>query len=457
MALNNSIGATLTEEVILNSHNLILLSGYWAIMLLYNVTITVIAAFVAIFNLLLIYIIGRRRMNDYARLQQYEAKAVGTSFDALEHIETMKGSGNESFFFRRIANCYTDNINSGQEIGKKDVWLSSLSSVSRKLSSVALLGVGCVQVMKGALTVGELIALQILLNFFLNPFTQLVGFSTELQSVDVDLARIDDVLKARPDPTVQERKVSDPDVKLKGNLEFSNVNFGYHALEEPYINHFNLNIQPGETIALTGVTGSGKSTIAKLAASLFQPWQGKVLFDGKDYTHYSRTSLSRSIGHVNQSILLFYGTIRDNLTLWDPSIAAENIEKSARIACIHEDIAKLPEGYQSIITEEGSNFSQGQRQRMDIARALVTNPSILILDEVTNSLDAQTEQRVLANLREQNVTTILISHRLSTLKNCHRIIVLDQGQITQMGTHEELKKIPGHYKNMLAYEISKKT
>ncbi|NGX54905.1 MAG: Lactococcin-G-processing and transport ATP-binding protein LagD [Chlamydiae bacterium] len=457
MGLNTGIGDTLTSEVILNSHNLVLLSGYWIIMLYYNVPITIIAAFVALFNILLVWFIGRRRMNDYARLQQYEAKAIGTSFNALEHIETMKSSGNGAFFFSRLADCYTDSINCSQEIGKKDIWLSSLSSFSQTFSTVILLGIGCWQVMKGALTVGELIALQILLNFFLTPFTQLVSFSTELQSVDVDLARIDDVLKARTDPTVEERKISSPVIKLKGKLEFADITFGYHILDTPFIRHFNLSIEPGERIALTGISGSGKTTVAKLAAGLFQPWHGKVLYDGKSYSHYSRESLSQSIAHVDQSILLFSGTIEDNLTLWQPSISDETIIKAAKLACIHDDIAALPERYQTLLEEGGRNLSQGQRQRLEIARSLILNPAILILDEVTNSLDALTEKEVLSNIAAQNITTLIISHRLSTLRNCHRIIVLEQGKIIQLGTHEELSQIPGHYKKMLDYEITKKT
>lgn len=456
LKLNTRIGEVLTNGIVLNVLNLLLLSSYWIIMLFYNVTITMIAAGIALYNLVLVWFIGKKRSNSYAKLQQSEAHAVSGSFDALEHIEAVKSNADENFFFKKIAGFYTENINNAQEIGKQDVWLSTLSSLSQKISMIVILAFGAWEVIEGRLTIGKLIALQILYNNFLAPVTQLVFFSTEVQSVEVDLTRLDDVLHAKADPVLGFRKEGALDTTLEGELTLEKVSFGYKPLQPPFMQDLDLQVKKGEMIGLTGSNGSGKTTLAKLVTCLLQPREGAILYDAKPYQDYTRETLSRSVGYVDQIIELFPGNLRDNLTLWNAEISEEAMIKAAESAYIHEDIALLAEGYLSTVLEEGINFSAGQKQRLEIARVLLKNPALLILDEATNALDAEVEEKILANIRKLGITTFLISHRLSTFHHCDRILVMDEGSIVQQGTHQELTKQKGLYRNLIELELKKK-
>lgn len=456
MKLNTRIGEVLTTGIVLNVLNLLLLSSYWIIMLFYNVTITLIAALIAIYNLALVWIIGKKRSNSYAKLQQSEAHAVSGSFDALEQIEAVKSNADENFFFTKIAGYYTENINSAQEIGKQDVWLSTLSTLSQYISTVVILAFGALEVIEGRLTIGKLIALQILYNNFLAPVTQLVSFSTEAQSVEVDLTRLDDVLHAQSDPILQFRKEDALDTTLEGKLTFANVSFGYKPLYPPFINNLSFEVKKGERIGLTGTNGSGKTTLAKLIVSLLQPREGEILYDEKPYQEYTRMTLSRSFGYVDQMVSLFPGSVRENLTLWSGEISQEAMVEAAKLACIDDDISLLPEGYDSTVREEGINFSAGQKQRLEMARVLLKNPALLIFDEATNALDAEMEEKILENIKKLGITTFLISHRLSTLQHCDQIWVMDQGAVVQKGTHVQLAKEEGLYRNLLEFELKKK-
>jgi len=457
MRLNNRIGEILIRNLALNLISFSLLLSYWAIMFFYNIPITLLAAGIALYNLGLIWYIGKVRRNAYAQLQQSEAKTVGVSFDALEHIETMKGNANEGFFFSRISSSYTENFNNAQEISKKDIWLSTLSKFSEQFSTVVLLGFGSYEIIVGALSVGKLIAIQILYKNFLNPVQNLVTFSTEAQSVDVDLTRLDDVLEENQDPFLDTRKPEAIQDSLKGNIEFQKVDFGYKPLHPPFIENLSIEFHPGEMIAITGPTGSGKTTFAKLITCLLQPRNGKILYDGKSYQEFTQETIRNSIGLVDQIIQLFPGTIRENLTLWNTFEANdETIIEASKTACIHRDIIQLPEGYSYQLEEEGTNFSAGQCQRLEIARILLKKPSIIILDEATSSIDAETEIEILKNIHSLKITTVIISHRLNTFKFCDRILVMESGKIIQDGTHEALSQTPGLYRALLEFEIKKK-
>ena len=456
MTLNSQIGQILTRDLMLNSLSILLLSSYWVIMLFYSVPITVCAAIVALFNIGLIWYFGKVRSNSYAKLQQSEAQAVGISFDALEHIETMKGNALENFFFTRIANSYTASINNNQEIGKKDLWNASLSKISLQISTIFILGFGSWEVIHGSLTIGKLIALQILYNLFLQPVLQLVSFSTQIQSVEVDLTRLDDVLKAKSDPILNPRSDHSIDTRLKGAITFDNVHFSYKKLSPPFIKGLNLEIKPGEMIGLTGANGSGKTTLARLATSLLQPQQGEVLYDGKPYQDYTRETLTRSIAIVDQLTQFFPGTIRENLTMWNETIPDSELVNALQKACVDEEVATFSKGIFTPIEENAANLSGGQRQRLEIARVLLTNPSFLILDEATNAIGSLLEAKLLSHIRSLKITTLLIAHRLSIFKLCDRILVLSDGQIVQEGTHETLSKTPGPYQKLLEYEIQTK-
>jgi ABC-type bacteriocin/lantibiotic exporter with double-glycine peptidase domain len=319
------------------------------------------------------------------------------------------------------------------------------------LTQAFLLGIGAWKVMQGQMTIGMLMALQVLLSGFLMPVMQFVNFGALIQRLKVNVSRLDDVLKNPIDEANYQRPSADSSatVRVAGYLEFQNVTFGYSPLSEPLLRNFSFTLKPGQRIALVGATGCGKSTIARLACHLYQPWEGEILYDGKKGRELSRELMSRSVASVDQEIFLFAGTIRQNLTLWDPTAPEKNLIQACKDACIHDVIISREEGYDSLLIERGRNFSGGERQQLEIARALVANPTILILDEATADLDSETEKSVIDNIRRRGCTCIIIAHRLSTIKECDEILVLQQGEVIQRGDHQSLKDQAGFYQELV--------
>ena len=321
---------------------------------------------------------------------------------------------------------------------------------------------------------------------FQGPVNTLVNFGTTLQELEGDLNRLDDVLGNCLDPEVETETRGDgvsgrledreevevekimnlyPNQKseiiqnpkskiqnLRGYVELRNINFGYSPVDPPLIENFSLSLQPGQRVALVGASGSGKSTLAKLICGLYQPWEGEILFDGIPRREIPREVLASSLSLVEQDIFLFGGTVRDNLTLWDTTVPDEQLTKACQDAAIYETVMAIPGGYDGELLEGGVNLSGGQRQRLEIARALVRNPAILVMDEATSALDAQTEQIIVENLRQRNCSCILVAHRLSTIRDCDEIIVLEGGKVVRRGTHEELWGQGGVYERLIRSE-----
>jgi ABC-type bacteriocin/lantibiotic exporter with double-glycine peptidase domain len=246
------------------------------------------------------------------------------------------------------------------------------------------------------------------------------------------------------------RTASSP--KLEGYLEFRNVTFGYSSLSPPLIEKLSFLIKPGERLALVGPSGCGKSTIAKLAAGLFKPWEGEILYDGKPLEEVSPELFYHSIGHVDQELFLFSGTIRENISLWNKTVTEEMIIKAAEESAIHDEIMQRDKGYENLLTEGGKNLSGGQRQRLEIARAILYSPSLLIMDEATSALDSETEKEISDNMRRKGCSMLMIAHRLSTIQDCNTILVLERGKVVQRGTHQELKSQQGLYRQLIESE-----
>ena len=306
--------------------------------------------------------------------------------------------------------------------------------------------------MQGRFTVGMITAFQGFMSQFLAPAGQLIGAGQTMQEMRSMMERVEDVMKYPDDPIFLSEKAESGHKKLSGAFVMKGVTFGYSRLGAPLIEDFNLELKQGQSVAFVGASGCGKSTLAKLISGLYQPWSGQILFDGRSVNQIDRGVFTGSIAVVDQDIILFEDTIADNIKMWDNSIEDFEMIMAARDAMIHDDIMQRMGNYQYKITEGGKDFSGGQRQRLEIARVLAQDPTIIILDEATSALDAQTEYDVVRSIRDRGITSVVVAHRLSTIRDCDEIIVMDKGRVVERGTHAELMQMGGLYKELVSSE-----
>ena len=455
--LNNDVADVISGELATTAIDAVMVVFYAIIMSQYDLVLTAVVVSFATVNIFTLQWISRQRKDANQKLLQEYGKAAGASIAALQSIETLKASGLESDFFGRWSGYYTKAINSQQEIGITNQTLAVLPVLLSALASAFLLLVGGLRVMDGYLSIGMLIAFQGMMQNFQTPVTNLVSLGGKLQELEGNLIRLDDVLDNPTDRHVESRTIKENSdrtelPKLQGYIELRNISFGYSRLEPPLIEDFNLSIEPGQRIALVGGSGSGKSTVAKLLSGLYEPWSGEILLDARAKSEIPHQILTNSLAMVEQDIVLFGGTITDNLTLWDSTIPQKNIIKACRDAAIEDVVNKLAGGYNANLAEGAANLSGGQKQRLEIARALVNNPTILIMDEATSALDSETEMIVDRRLRRRGCTCVIVAHRLSTIRDCDLILVLDKGKIVQQGTHEELWQQQGIYSRLIKSE-----
>jgi ABC-type bacteriocin/lantibiotic exporter with double-glycine peptidase domain len=293
--------------------------------------------------------------------------------------------------------------------------------------------------------VGLLVAFQALVTRFTAPVTRLNGVAGRIQDFAADVARLKDVENFRADPLYARSGTGESTRRLRGRVELENVTFGYSPLDKPLLTGFSLTVGPGQQVALVGGSGSGKSTVSRLISGLYAPWEGSIRIDGRRLEDIPRGALAASVSFVDQDVFLFEGTVRDNVALWDPSIPDDAVVAALQDASLYEVVTRRPGGIHSRVEQDGRNFSGGQRQRLEIARALVRRPSILVLDEVTSALDAETEQTVMDNLRRRGCACVVIAHRLSTVRDSDEIVVLDHGSVVERGRHEALVAAGGPY------------
>ncbi len=458
MQLNDQVAQVLSGRLATTIIDTIMMGFYALLMFTYDPVLTLMTIFFAALNFIALQTLSRSRVDANISLAQEYGKVFGVAIGGIQAIETVKASGLESDLFTKFAGYYTKALNSKQKLGLQTQILAVLPTLLTTLATTSILLMGGFRVINGSFSMGMLVAYQLLVSNFLKPVNNLINFGTTLQELEADLNRLDDVLENPVDQQTERLQETASSTyphltvhsfQLQGNLQLRQVTFGYSQLEAPLIENFNLTVKPGQRIALVGGSGSGKSTIAKLICGLYPLWSGDILFDGVSRDQIPRSVLTNSLAMVEQDIFLFAGTIRDNLTLWDSTIPEADIIKACQDAAIHEAILFQPGGYDAPLSEGGMNLSGGQRQRLEIARALVRNPSILVLDEATSALDAETEQIVDRHLKQRGCSCIVVAHRLSTIRDCDEIIVLDHGKVVQRGTHEILSQQPGPYLRLI--------
>ncbi|MEC4593970.1 MULTISPECIES: NHLP family bacteriocin export ABC transporter peptidase/permease/ATPase subunit [Nitrospirillum] len=446
---NDRVAHLLAGDLATNAVNVLSVLFYAAIMATYDVGLTLAGIAITALNLLVLRAIARKRRDDNLRLLQDRGKLMAVTMGGVETIETLKATGGEGDFFARWSGHLAKVINGEQRLELNTRLLAVLPNLLNALVSVAILGLGGLRVIDGRMSIGMLVAFQGLMASFTQPVTNLMGLAGKLQEAQGDMARLDDVLNFPAAVGGSGDGVPEGGA-LVGRLELRNLRFGYSRLEAPLIEDFSLTLEPGRRVALVGGSGSGKSTVARLVTGVLKPWDGQVLLDGIPREEIARERLHATLGSVDQDVYLFAGTIRDNLSLWDGTLPPEEMVNAARDAAIHGVIAARTGGYDAPVEEAGANFSGGERQRLEIARALAGRPRVLVLDEATSALDPLTEKAIDGNLRRRGCACLIVAHRLSTIRDCDEIIVMDRGRIAERGSHDTLMALGGRYSTLIA-------
>lgn len=446
---NNNVSAFLAGDLAETVLNMIVALFYLVLLLMYSPVLTIIGLANVVINIIVMKFSSDAIANVTMKMRQDNGKLVGSVFAGLNITSTLKASGAENEYVGRIQGYYAKTILMDQKLGKLQQMLNSIPSVADEITNVLVMMVGGVLIIRGNMTAGMLVAYTSLMESFTDPVNKLVGFIEKTQTVKADMSRVEDIMKYGEDDKFSDSEYVSMTTKLSGEVELKDISFGYSILANPLVEHFSFHLDSGRSIAFVGASGCGKSTVSKIVSGLYQPWNGELLLDGIPVKKIPKEIMSSSVSTVSQDITLFSGTIRDNLTMWNRNILEEDIVRAAKDACIHDVITIKPGAYDFMLTEGGSNLSGGQRQRLEIARALVTNPSILIMDEATSALDPIVEKEILDNIKRRGCTCIIVAHRLSAIRDCDEIIVMEHGKIVQRGTHETLAGIDGHYQRLI--------
>lgn len=435
---NNSIADSLCTQLAPVLLNVVMIGIYLAVMIYYSISMAMIGIAMAVINILIMRITSRHNANAAKSIQRDSGKLSGIMIAAVSMIETIKASGTESGFFEKISGYQTKYNNSMLDLHRRNTMTGIIPQILSGFSTGAVLMIGVYNIFSGNFTIGALMAFQSFMNLFLSPVGSLVNSIQVFQDMSGSMERVEDVMNYKADvdfdPAIPDKEYE----KLSGEVELKDISFGYSALAPALIENFNLKAKKGSMTALVGGSGSGKSTLAKIISGLYPQRSGELLFDGKPLKEIDRYVFTSSVAVVDQSISLFSGTIKDNITMWDSTIPEEIIVQACKDACIHDDIMALKDGYDSLIAEGGGNFSGGQRQRLEIARAFAAQPSIIILDEATSALDPTTEKLVMDAVKRRGMTCFVIAHRLSTIRDADEIIMLEYGKEAERGTHSQL-------------------
>lgn len=409
-------------EVLLN---LFVAVCYMILLMAYSPWLAFVCIVITGSNLSLMGIAFRRQRDHAVKWQIAQGKLMGNLCAGLTLTTTLEACGVQGQYAAYLQNCYDKVIQEDQRVGRIQQIINAFTESLQIMLNVLTLLAGGLLIIQGAMTAGELTAYLVLLASFTEPVQKLVEFSEKIQIIQAQLGRVEDLMRCQQDQSFKRTELEQKSAQFQGQLELCNVSFGYHIQKEPLLCGFDLRLEPGAFLVLTGKSGCGKSTIAKIAGGLYHPWEGQVLLDGKSLEKIPREILSANVSLVGQEVTLFSGSVWENITMWKDNITESNVITAAKDACIHDYILTKPGGYHYHLQEGGRNFSGGQRQRLEIARALAVNPKLLILDEATSALEPSLEKQILDNIRRRGCTCLMITQRLSTISVCDQILVVE--------------------------------
>ena len=425
--------------------------AFLGLMLAYDPMLAAIVVALSVISAIVMRVLARVRVDENRRLRREQGMLHGIGMFGVSKIDTLQAIGAEDEFYARWTGYQARELLARQRFAELGYVNASLPILFNLLANAAVLGIAGWRVMSGDMTTGMLTAFYMAAASFMMPVGRFIQFADLFQMLEADLQRLDDVFDASEDDDFESAAAGAGDqvstlggrLRLKGRIELRDVTFGYQQNREPLLKDFSLTIEPGQRVAIVGPSGSGKSTLSALVAGIYRPWSGEILIDGHPRSAIPRELLTSSVSLVDQHIFLFAGTVRENLTMWLPNVPDHTLMAAAQDAIVHDVIVTRPHGYDALVEEGGSNFSGGQRQRLEIARALVNDPSVLVLDEATCSLDTITEVRIDDALRRRGCSCLIVAHRLSTIRDCDLIVVLDHGREVQRGAHTELMQETG--------------
>jgi NHLM bacteriocin system ABC transporter peptidase/ATP-binding protein len=449
VGLNDQVASLLSGQLTTTLLSLVSAAVYGVAMLVIDPLLGALAIALGGANFLALRAVSRRRRDVNVVLVSETAKLNAVSFAGIQAIETIKASGAEDDFFARWSGQQAKVVNGRQDLGVATQALATVPTLLGALSAAAIVTLGALRVLDGSLSLGSLLALQSLAISFTVPIQSLVTLGETLQEAEGNLASLDDVLRYPAEASNGTAARADRPARLSGRLELDGVTFGYSPLAPPLIEELSLVIEPGHRVAIVGPTASGKSTVARLVAGIFRPWSGSILLDGVPRDELAPDLVAANVSLVDQEINLFEASIRENISLWDPTIPEHAIVRAARDASIHDDITRRTGAYERRVEEGARDWSGGQRQRLEIARALATEPALVILDEATSALDPVVEREIDEALRARGCACLIVAHRLSTIRDCDEIVVLEQGRVVQRGPHDQLMAEGGLYAELV--------
>lgn len=451
---NEGIAETLITQLAPVILNLAMLVFYLAIMVKYSLLLAAVGLTATLINIWVARLISQKRINITRAQMRDSGKLAAATMNGIEMIETIKASGAENGYFERWSGLQASVNSSSVKFNLLNQYLGAVPGALQQIANLAVLVLGVMLIMNDEFTVGMLLAFQSFMVSFLTPMNSIIGLGQNVQEMRSSMERIEDVMNYKPDVEyLSQAEADDREYnKLTGSLTMKNVTFGYSRLAEPLIENFSLNVEPGRRIALVGTSGCGKSTLSKLISGLYKPWSGDVEFDGQPQKDICREIFTGSVAVVDQDIILFEDTITNNIKMWDKSIEDFEMVLAARDAGLHTEIVQREGGYNCMVLEGGRNFSGGQRQKIEIARVLAQDPRIVILDEATSALDAKTEYEIINAIKDRGITCVIVAHRLSTIRDCDEIIVMNKGKVVERGKHETLYQAGGIYTQLIATE-----